>query len=182
MYNDYIKLKALRIDAYIGLGGNIGDVQLAIESAVERLRDEPNTQVGALSPLYRTAAVGGPPGQPDYLNAVARIETILPPGELLQCCLDIEARYGRVRLERYGPRSIDLDILLYGDEVLDAPGLIVPHPRLRERLFALAPLTDVAPLCLRLPPDGKELVDVVDEAAGLHGLTLKQFKEYSVIS
>ncbi len=98
-----------------------------------------------MSGLYRTAPVGGPPGQPDYLNAALALHTDLAPQALLAALLDIEARAGRVRAERWGPRVLDLDLIAHGDLVLDAPGLTLPHPRAFERAFVLAPLADIAP-------------------------------------
>lgn len=98
----------------------------------------------AVSSVWETAPIGGPP-QDDYLNAVAVIRTVLGPRPLLDRCLDIERSMGRERRERWGPRLIDLDILLYSDAVIDAPGLRVPHPRMTERRFVLAPLAEVWP-------------------------------------
>lgn len=111
--------------------------------------------------MWETAPVGGPP-QDHYLNAVAVIQTVLGPRPLLDRCLDIERSVGRVQRERWGPRLIDLDILLYSDAVIDAPGLRVPHPRMTERRFVLAPLAEVWPGA-EIPGHGSvdELLDVV---------------------
>lgn len=102
-------------------------------------------EVTATSWLYRTAAVGGPAGQPDYLNAALSLNTPLPAQALMLALLGAEALSGRVRLERWGPRVLDLDLIGYGDAVLDTPRLTLPHPRAFERPFVLAPLADVAP-------------------------------------
>ena len=189
LYNDYIKVKksehdyaALNVTAYIGLGGNLGDVTKAINVAVQSLRNEPDIATVNVSPVYRTAPIGGPSGQPEFLNAVARIETSLSPAQLLACCLKIEQQLGRVRMEHHGPRTIDLDVLLYGDREVAAPGLMVPHPRLRQRLFALAPLHDVAPDNLLLPPDGMPLSDVIAEAMVDAGVSMDWLKENRTIS
>lgn len=188
-YNHYInvKLSASPVDTsletvYIGLGGNLGDVKSAIKRAVQILSDEPIMHLVAMSGLYRTAPVGGPPGQPDYVNAAARFETSLAPEALLARCLDVEQQLGRVRDRHWGPRTIDLDVLLFGERVIDTPKLRVPHPRLRERLFALAPLRDAAPGDLALPPDGKKLSDVIRDAALSAGATIEDFTKASRIS
>lgn len=128
----------------IGLGGNVGDTRAAFAFALGRLR-EPLTPL-RVSPLYRTAPLGGPP-QPDYLNAVAVGETSLPPRALLDLLLLVEREAGRVRSKEVasGPRVLDLDLLLYGDDVVEEPGLSVPHPRIAERRFVLQPLSALAP-------------------------------------
>jgi 2-amino-4-hydroxy-6-hydroxymethyldihydropteridine diphosphokinase len=131
--------------ACIGLGSNQGDRRDSLRRAVEMLAAVPGVEVVRQSSLYETAPVGGPPGQGPYLNAAVIIRTTLPPRDLLAVLLDVEARLGRVRTVRDGPRTIDLDLLLYGDFVLDTPELVVPHPRLHERLFVLEPLAEVAP-------------------------------------
>lgn len=128
----------------IGLGGNLGDRRATLERAVDLLRDDPALQVLAVSPFYETAPVGGPP-QGDFLNGAALVETALPPRAVLDRLLAVEQRLGRVRRERNGPRTIDLDLLWIDGESVDEPGLEVPHPRLAERAFALHPLLDVAP-------------------------------------
>lgn len=130
--------------AYIALGANIGDPAATVRAAFAALSGLPGTQLTATSSLYRTAPIGLA-GQPDFINAVARVETSLEPGALLQALLALEADFGRVRLERNGPRTLDLDLLLYGDKVLDTPDLILPHPRLHLRAFVLAPLAEIAP-------------------------------------
>jgi 2-amino-4-hydroxy-6-hydroxymethyldihydropteridine diphosphokinase len=125
--------------AYIGLGANLGDREETIRAAVAELPD-----VVAVSPLRETDPVGVT-DQPRFLNGVAALETELAPRELLDVLLAVERRLGRERRERWGPRTIDLDLLLYGDAVIDEDGLKIPHPRLHERRFVLEPLADLAP-------------------------------------
>lgn len=131
--------------AHIALGGNIGDRKSCLDSAVQALRARPDLKVLRVSSYYETAPVGGPPGQGPYLNAAAALETDLAPEVLLKILLQIEAGLGRIRRERFGPRTIDLDLLLYGDLVQSGPDLTLPHPRLHERLFVLEPLAEIAP-------------------------------------
>src|SRR5580765_7849587 len=130
----------------IGLGGNVGDVEAAFRFALERLSADAHTTHAALSPLYATAPWGGI-DQPRFLNAVAVIETTQSARELMKDLLEIERAAGRDRAHetRWGPRRLDLDLLLHGDAVIDTDGLSVPHPRLAERAFALVPLLDVWP-------------------------------------
>jgi 2-amino-4-hydroxy-6-hydroxymethyldihydropteridine diphosphokinase len=129
--------------AYVGLGANLGDREAMLRSALEQLRTEPGMRVTAVSAFRDTAPVGRV-DQPRFLNAAAAVETELGARELLDRLLGIERRLGRRREgPRFGPRTIDLDLLLYGDERIDEPGLHVPHPRLHERLFALEPLTEL---------------------------------------
>ena len=131
--------------AYIGLGANLGDREAMLRSALEQLGAEPGIDVMAVSKLRDTDPVGIT-DQPRFLNAAAAVETDLTARELLDRLLGIERRLGRTReAPRFGPRTIDLDLLLYGDEQIDDPGLEVPHPRLHERLFALEPLADLDP-------------------------------------
>ncbi len=130
---------------YIGIGSNLGDRKGTIRSALEQLTKEPGVQSVEASSLYETEPVGGPPGQNRYLNAVARLETTLPPGGLLAVLQRIELQLGRVRRERWGPRTIDLDLLLYDDLVIDTPDLVIPHPCMHERRFVLEPLAAIAP-------------------------------------
>lgn len=133
--------------AYVGLGGNVGDVAAALQAAFDALDALPGTQLAARSRLYRTPAWGRTT-QPDFINAVAAIDTALSPQALLDALLAIERAHGRDRDAedgRWGPRRLDLDLLLHGDAVLDQPGLQLPHPRLHERAFVLVPLAEVAP-------------------------------------
>ena len=131
--------------AYVGFGANLGDREAMVRSALEQLAAEPGVEVVGVSAFRDTAPVGVV-DQPRFLNAAAAVETSLPARELLDRLLGIERRLGRTREgPRFGPRTIDLDLLLYGDERIDEPGLEVPHPRLHQRLFALEPLADLDP-------------------------------------
>ena len=145
--------------AYVGLGGNLGDRRSYLEGALELLRADTGIRVAAVSSFRETDPVGYV-DQPRFLNAVAAVETELPPRELLERLLAVERALGRERTgPRYGPRAIDLDLLLYGDEVIDEPGLVVPHPRLAERAFVLEPLAELAPeLAL---PDGRRVRELL---------------------
>jgi 2-amino-4-hydroxy-6-hydroxymethyldihydropteridine diphosphokinase len=140
------------------------------------LHRPPIIEIEACSSIYRTEPVGGPPGQPDYLNAAVRVRTRLAPDALLEACLDIERDLGRVRRIRWGPRPIDIDLLLYGAEQYASDGLVVPHPRMRERLFVLVPLADIAPEDLALPPDGKPLKQALEEALAAERTTIDRFR------
>lgn len=130
--------------AFLGLGGNIGDPQAAMAAALRTLDEHPSVAVTRVSSLYRTPP-WGPVEQPDFLNAAAGIETDLPVRALLALCLETERGLKRVRRERWGPRAIDIDILVYGEEAIAEEGLEVPHPRMLERAFVLAPLAEIAP-------------------------------------
>ena len=134
----------MKVQAFIGLGANLGDPQGQIRRAIAALGALPRTRLLASSSLYRSAPVGVAP-QPDFVNAVAKIETALSARELLEELLTAEARAGRERPVPGAPRTLDLDLLLYGDAVIDEPGLVVPHPRMHERAFVLMPLAEIAP-------------------------------------
>jgi 2-amino-4-hydroxy-6-hydroxymethyldihydropteridine diphosphokinase len=139
--------------AYVGLGANLGPKEVTLLRAVDLLAAEPGIDVLALSQLRETAPVGEV-DQPQFLNGAVALETTLDPRELLDALLRIERELGRVRDgERWGPRTIDLDLLLHGDSVVDEPGLRVPHPHLHERRFALEPLAELEPE-LRIPGRG----------------------------
>jgi 2-amino-4-hydroxy-6-hydroxymethyldihydropteridine diphosphokinase len=138
--------------AYVGIGSNLGDREGNLRRAVELLAAEDGIEVVSVSEIRETDPVG-PVEQGPFLNGAVRIDTDLGPHELLARLLAVEQRLGRVRAERWGPRTIDLDLLLYGNEVVDEPGLTVPHPRLHERRFALEPLADLAP-GLEIPGKG----------------------------
>lgn len=146
-------------DAYIALGSNLGDPPTQLQRAVDALSGLPRTRLHRLSGVYSSTAVG-PGEQPDYLNAVARIQTGLAPLALLDALQAIEAAQGRERSVRWGPRTLDLDLLLYGELILTEPRLTVPHPRISERAFVLFPLADVAGTNLLLP-DGQDLDKLV---------------------
>ena len=130
--------------AYLGLGGNLGDPAAAMASALRALDANAAVLVVAVSSLYRTPP-WGKTDQPDFMNAVAAIDTTLSPRALLDLCLETERALKRVRVERWGPRVIDMDILLFGSERINEEGLQVPHPRMGERAFVLAPLAEIAP-------------------------------------
>jgi 2-amino-4-hydroxy-6-hydroxymethyldihydropteridine diphosphokinase len=139
--------------AYVGLGANLGDPARQLEQALRELDALPGTRLRARSSLYRSAPVGYA-DQPDFVNAVAELETALPAIELLAELQAIEARHGRGRSFANAPRTLDLDLLLFGDERIEAPGLTVPHPRMHERAFVLMPLVEIAPQAA-LPGHGK---------------------------
>ncbi len=130
---------------YIGLGGNLGDRAATLDAAVAALAATPGVTVRAVSPYHETRPVGGPPAQGAFLNAAARLDTELGPRELLAATQGVEDRAGRVRTVRWGERTLDLDLLIFGDQFLDAPELRLPHPRLALRRFVLAPLAEIAP-------------------------------------
>jgi 2-amino-4-hydroxy-6-hydroxymethyldihydropteridine diphosphokinase len=130
--------------AYVGLGANVGPREVTLLRAVDLLGESDDVDVLAVSQLRETDPVGMV-DQPRFLNGAARIDTSLPPRALLELLLRIEQSLGRVRAERWGPRTIDLDLLVYGDLTVDEPGLRVPHPRLHERRFALEPLAELDP-------------------------------------
>jgi 2-amino-4-hydroxy-6-hydroxymethyldihydropteridine diphosphokinase len=142
--------------AFVGLGSNLGEREAMIRAALEELSRLPETTLERASSLYDTEPVGETE-QPNFLNAVAQLETGLSARQLLWNLLLIERRLGRVRTRRWGPRSIDLDLLLYGGEVLDEPGLQVPHPELLRRSFVLVPLVELDPLVVH-PVTGETLL------------------------
>ena len=127
----------------IALGSNLGDSLAILEAALIALDEHPDIALLSHSSWYKTAPVGPP--QPDYLNGCALLRTALEPLPLLEQLLAIELRFGRVRGERWGPRSLDLDMLLYADQRIDTDRLQIPHPRMRERAFVLVPLAEIAP-------------------------------------
>lgn len=143
--------------AFLGLGSNLGDRLTNLQGAVDLLHGEPGLRVMASSRVWETAPVGGPP-QPDYLNAVIRVETDLSARDLLDVAHRVEERLGRVRRERWGARSIDIDVLLFGEETIDESDLVVPHPRLAERAFVLLPLLEL--VADPVLPDGTRLRDL----------------------
>lgn len=162
------------VRAYISVGSNLGDPPSQMRRAFQALAALPASRCATRSPLYRTTPVGGPSDQPDYLNAVVALDTTLEPDALLTALQEIENAQGRMRTARWGPRTLDLDLLLYGALIRDDPWLTLPHPRLHERAFVLYPLYDIAPALLlpglgRLrdwlascPPSGVTRLDVRD--------------------
>lgn len=148
--------------AYIGLGGNLDNPRDQVERAFIELDQIPNTRLIAQSPLYRSAPVG-PGEQPDYVNAAALLETSLYPLELLDALQAIERAHQRVRIERWGPRTLDLDILLIDQQTIASERLTVPHPYLTQRSFVLYPLADIAPELVL--PDGTHLNQLLQACA-----------------
>lgn len=130
--------------AYLGIGSNLGDRLANLQRAVDGLVAADRVEVAAVSSVYETEPVGGPE-QPEFLNAVVAVDTSLTPHALLALGQRLEAEARRVRTERWGPRTLDVDVLLVGDEQVDAPDLEVPHPRMGERGFVMAPLAELAP-------------------------------------
>jgi 2-amino-4-hydroxy-6-hydroxymethyldihydropteridine diphosphokinase len=156
------------VRAFVALGSNLGDRAARLAGALAGLRATPGVRLLACSSLYETEPVG-PPGQGPYLNAAAELETSLAPGALLARLLELEREAGRTRSGRANEaRSLDLDLLLYGARCLDEPGLVLPHPRLHERAFVLAPLAELAPAARhpRLARSIGELAAALEAAGG----------------
>jgi len=128
----------------LSFGSNLGDRRKTLNDAWHVLSQTANIEAVRLSPFYETEPIGGPEGQPMYLNAAGMIQTTLPPLELLPILQKIEADFGRVRTERWGTRTLDIDILLYGDRIIELPMLTIPHPEMLHRQFVLAPANDIA--------------------------------------
>lgn len=133
----------MEVTAAIALGSNLGNSPQILQGALLALDHIKGLQRIATSPWYRTAPVGPP--QPDYLNGCVLVTTDIEPEQMLKHLLEIEQQFGRLRRERWGPRSLDLDLLFYGDRTLDLPHLTLPHPRMGDRAFVLVPLADIAP-------------------------------------
>ena len=152
--------------AWIGLGSNLDDPVRQVNAALAALCRLPESRLLTCSGLYRSAPMG-PQNQPDYINAVAGVQTSLPAEVLLEALQAIESAHARVRGERWGARTLDLDILLYGDEVINTPRLTVPHPGIAERNFVLAPLAELAP---QLLVPGRGVVQALRDAVSNKGL------------
>lgn len=158
---------ASSITAYIALGSNIGDRDATIEAARKAMHRPPQIETVRCSPLIETEPIGVP-GQGPYLNGVTEIRTTLSPSELLEQLLSIERSLGRVRNQtdqRWGPRTIDLDLILYADQIIEQPGLSIPHPRMHERRFVLEPLARIAPNAVHpvLKATASELLAALDQ-------------------
>ncbi|WP_101790588.1 2-amino-4-hydroxy-6-hydroxymethyldihydropteridine diphosphokinase [Nonomuraea indica] len=148
----------------LSLGSNLGRRFETLQGAIDTLFDAPGLEFVAVSPVYETAPVGGPGGQRPYLNAIVIVETSLPPRTLLERAQSVENAFGRERLERWGPRTLDVDLIMVGDVVCDDPDLTLPHPRAHERAFVLVPWAEADPEG-RLPGHGpiSELLAGLDQ-------------------
>jgi 2-amino-4-hydroxy-6-hydroxymethyldihydropteridine diphosphokinase len=156
----------MHVRAFVALGANLGDPVATVRAAFDALDKLEHTQLRSVSSLYRTAPVGLH-HQPDFINAVALLEVdaaILPAPTFLERLFAIEAAFGRVRSVPNAPRTLDLDLLLYGDERHDQPGLTLPHPRIAERAFVIAPLAEIAP-DLRIPGHRARVADLLPALA-----------------
>ncbi len=156
-------------DALIGLGGNLGDPVKSIQQALEMIGAAPDCRIEAVSAFWRTPP-WGKLEQPDFINACARVSTRLEPRAFLELCLQTEKALKRVRNERWGPRSIDIDILFFGERVINEEGLVIPHPRIAERAFVLVPLAEIAPEQVL---DGQSIEERADKT-GREGMILEQ--------
>ena len=152
---------------YIGMGSNLGDRRVILEGAVGAVSDLEGVEVVAVSSVYETAPVGVT-DQPDFLNMVIGVETSWGARELLDRLLGVEIGFGRERKERWGPRTLDLDLLLFGDMVIDEPGLTVPHPEMTNRRFVLEPLAEIAPGVVH-PVSGLTAMEMWRELGGRNG-------------
>lgn len=161
------------VRAYLGLGANQGDRSKTLREARNALDNELAIRVCASSALYESEAAEGAVGQPAFLNTVLAVETGLGPHELLKACLRIEEQFGRIRQVRHGARTLDIDLLLYAEEQVNMPDLVVPHPRLAQRGFVLQPLIDLLPSG-RHPVSGKRFADLL---ANLPAIKIPTFME-----
>ncbi len=153
------------VTAYLGIGSNMGERLATLRMARQQLAETPGIRNLAASPLYATEPIGGPPGQGPYLNAVMRLQTSLEPEALWRRCQQLERAAGRERSVPNAPRTLDLDLLLYGDRRLGTDTLTIPHPRLHERRFVLAPLCDLAPQQLH-PVLGVSMLQLLRDLEG----------------
>jgi len=150
----------VKVEAALAFGGNIGDPVAAFAAALKGLREHPDVALGRLSSIYRTPP-WGKTDQPEFLNMAALVETSLQPADLLAFCLELERAGGRERRERWGPRTLDIDILTYGDAIIDQARLQIPHPRIPERAFVLTPLAEIMPQRLI---GGRSVIDLLAAA------------------
>ncbi len=146
--------------AYIALGSNLGDRRGMLSGAIAALASSGGVVVQKVSSFHETEPVGGPPGQGLFLNAAAVLETTLDPSALLHVLREIEDRFGRTRSVRWGERTLDLDLLLFGDQIVDTPELTIPHPRMTVRRFVLEPLAEIAPDAID-PVTKRTIVDLL---------------------
>ncbi len=162
--------QATETDAYIALGGNLGNPRQTLITATANLARHPQIRLLAASSLYRTPAVGGPSDQPDYLNAVLKVSTSLTAAELLSFCQQLENASGRTREVRWGARTLDLDLLFVGRLILETERLQLPHPRLQERHFVLLPLVEIAADFIH-PQLGCSMTDLLDGLPAVEGIS-----------
>lgn len=165
------------VQAAIGLGSNLGDSWAILEAAVQTLSQTSGISLQAQSHWYQTVAIGPP--QPDFFNGCALLQVLLSPQKLLEVLLAIETKFKRVRQQRWGPRSLDLDLLLYDNLILETPALQVPHPRMRERAFVLVPLVEIAPEW-REPVSGLTIAQLVltVDCSGVRRLSASRSYEF----
>lgn len=162
-------MMAPAVTAWIGVGANLGEAAATVRAAITALGEVGGVRLLQSSSLYRSTPMGpGVEGQPDYINAVVGVQTALAPAALLDVLFAVELHFGRQRSVRNAARTLDLDLLLYGEEIIDQPALQVPHPRMHERAFVLLPLAEVAPDTL-IPGRGR--VDVLAQALPDQGVT-----------
>ncbi len=165
------------VTSYLGLGANIGDRRKNLETALELLSEK--LQIVRVSSLYDTAPVGEI-DQPRFLNMVCEVYTILTPAELLELAKSIEMKLGRKRSRRNAPRTIDIDILFYGDRIIETPEVVIPHPRLTKRAFVLVPMAEIAPGFVH-PVNGKTIEELMRVVGGKEGVIKVEEKDVSDI-
>lgn len=151
--------------AYLGVGSNLGNRLAFMRGGRDALCAHPEIVLEASSGVYETEPHGGPPDSPTFLNAVLAVRTSLSPAELLDACRAVEDEFGRVRPGDWMPRTLDIDVLLYDDRIVDEADLQIPHPRLHERLFVLVPLAEIAPDCLH-PQRHETISDLIAKCVG----------------
>lgn len=156
---------------FLGLGSNMGDREQYLRRAVDLLRERDNLRILNVSSIYTSEPLGYTK-QPDFLNIVVKVETVLTPTELLEICMSVEQRLKRIREFRWGPRTVDVDILLYDDIIINTSMLAIPHPMIAQRLFVLIPLAEVAP---GLQWNGES---VEERIAKIHDQEIRMFKKW----